>query len=206
MAVSSSSDASRQSRKRQQTSVHIVSVAFALFDAHGYDNVSMEQIAAAADVAKRTLYNHFPVKEALVRHRFHADLSEHLPGVLHSLKPEMGCEARLRALFREVAACSLGCRDYMPHYIHYRLGRSLDRSAAGERSGMVEIFKSLLADGQRDGDIKADRPVERLAENLQFMFLSTLLLWIDRSDEDLLMACDDMVDLFLHGCATRGPA
>jgi TetR/AcrR family transcriptional regulator, regulator of autoinduction and epiphytic fitness len=37
------------------------------FAAAGYLNASMDTIAAAADVSKRTLYNHFPSKEALFR-------------------------------------------------------------------------------------------------------------------------------------------
>ena len=36
------------------------------FQAHGYDGASMDAIAASSDVSKRTLYNHFPSKDALI--------------------------------------------------------------------------------------------------------------------------------------------
>ncbi|MGW4847683.1 TetR/AcrR family transcriptional regulator [Nocardia brasiliensis] len=44
----------------------ILAAATALFEAQGITATSMEQIAAAAPVSKRTLYQHFPTKDDLV--------------------------------------------------------------------------------------------------------------------------------------------
>lgn len=43
----------------------IVEAAIDEFRASGYEATSMDRIAARADVSKRTVYNHFPSKEAL---------------------------------------------------------------------------------------------------------------------------------------------
>ncbi|WP_431825774.1 TetR/AcrR family transcriptional regulator [Burkholderia sp. F1] len=43
----------------------IISAAIEEFLAAGYDATSMDRIAARADVSKRTVYNHFPSKDAL---------------------------------------------------------------------------------------------------------------------------------------------
>ena len=48
-------------RKREA----IVQAAIAEFRASGFDITSMDKIAATAGVSKRTVYNHFPSKEAL---------------------------------------------------------------------------------------------------------------------------------------------
>lgn len=45
----------------------VISLAAKLFDHHGYANVSMEQIAAAAGVAKPTLYHYFRGKDEILR-------------------------------------------------------------------------------------------------------------------------------------------
>jgi len=45
--------------------VAIVDAAIEEFLAAGYDATSMDRIAARANVSKRTVYNHFPSKEAL---------------------------------------------------------------------------------------------------------------------------------------------
>ncbi|MEE7545845.1 TetR/AcrR family transcriptional regulator [Xanthomonas sp. Kuri4-1] len=48
-------------RKRQA----IVDAAIAEFRGHGFEGTSMDRVAAAAGVSKRTVYNHFPSKDAL---------------------------------------------------------------------------------------------------------------------------------------------
>jgi len=44
----------------------VIAAAVELFNQHGVDNVTMEQIAEAADIARGTLYNYFPSKDALI--------------------------------------------------------------------------------------------------------------------------------------------
>lgn len=51
-------------RKREA----IVQAAITLFQTLGFDGTSMDKVAEAADVSKRTLYNHFPSKEELFAH------------------------------------------------------------------------------------------------------------------------------------------
>ncbi|UCU99275.1 TetR/AcrR family transcriptional regulator [Acidovorax radicis] len=48
-------------RKREA----IVLAAIGEFREHGFNGTSMDRVAAAADVSKRTVYNHFPSKEEL---------------------------------------------------------------------------------------------------------------------------------------------
>lgn len=47
----------RRDRKHLKALEHLASTAGALFEAHGFEAVTMEQTAAKADVAKGTLYN-----------------------------------------------------------------------------------------------------------------------------------------------------
>ena len=55
----------RPDRRRTRNRAAILSAAEALFGAHGVDGVSIDDIAAAADLAKGTLYNHFADKDSL---------------------------------------------------------------------------------------------------------------------------------------------
>ncbi|TVT20430.1 TetR family transcriptional regulator [Amycolatopsis acidiphila] len=52
--------------KKQQTRQAISDVATRLFIEHGFENVTIAQVAAAAEVAKMTVTNYFPRKEDLV--------------------------------------------------------------------------------------------------------------------------------------------
>ncbi len=53
-------------RKKAATRERIVSVAIELFSARGIEAVTVEEIAAAADVGKGTVYNYFRAKEDVV--------------------------------------------------------------------------------------------------------------------------------------------
>ena len=56
----------RRERKKAATRAAIADAALRLFLDRGYDQVSVRDVAEAADVAVTTLFQHFPGKEALV--------------------------------------------------------------------------------------------------------------------------------------------
>src|ERR1041384_3049703 len=58
--------ARRMPRSREPTRRRILDAAYLLFRARGYARVSVEEIAAAAAVTKRTLYRHFESKDVIV--------------------------------------------------------------------------------------------------------------------------------------------
>jgi AcrR family transcriptional regulator len=59
-----------RARKKARTHDVIADVAITHFLAHGFDHVSVTDIAAAAEVSKPTLFRYFASKEDLVLHRF----------------------------------------------------------------------------------------------------------------------------------------
>ncbi|SMD22825.1 TetR/AcrR family transcriptional regulator [Kibdelosporangium aridum] len=57
-------------RKKRRTRDAIAEAALALFQESGFDNVTVADVAAAAEVSKPTLFAYFPTKEDLVLHPF----------------------------------------------------------------------------------------------------------------------------------------
>lgn len=55
-----------RARKKLQTWRAIRAAAFRLIEERGYEAVSVEEIAVAANVSRSTMFNYFPTKEAVV--------------------------------------------------------------------------------------------------------------------------------------------
>jgi AcrR family transcriptional regulator len=100
-------------RRGKAVSERVLVAATALFDAQGINATTVEQIAAAAPVSKRTLYAHFPTKDDLVvaylRHL--QDSGQTVDGILD--RDEIAPRDRLLALFDvtdEPTGLNRGCR------------------------------------------------------------------------------------------------
>ena len=75
-------------RKKRRTRELIAATAAQLFADRGYEQVSVLDVAAAAEVSEQTVYNHFPTKQGLVldrdrelRDRLTALVRDRPPGV-----------------------------------------------------------------------------------------------------------------------------
>ncbi|MET7679235.1 TetR family transcriptional regulator [Streptomyces sp. NPDC005423] len=71
-----SQPAGLRERKKERTRSLIAEEALRLFLDRGFDEVSVVEVAAAAEVSKATLFRYFPTKEDLILHRFADHLGE----------------------------------------------------------------------------------------------------------------------------------
>ncbi len=53
-------------RKKRQTRIDLARAAMALFEQHGYDAVTVDDIAAAANVSRRTFFRYFDTKDDVI--------------------------------------------------------------------------------------------------------------------------------------------
>ena len=87
----------RRSRKRLETRRAISYAATALFAEKGFDNVTIDEIAAAADVGRMTVFNHFPRKEEMFFDR-DEEIRELLAGALKARDKKVPPVEALRLL------------------------------------------------------------------------------------------------------------
>ena len=87
-------------RKKAQTRQHIADTAARLFAVHGYDAVSVVDVARAAEVSDQTVYNYFPAKQDLVLDRAD-EFRERFVRTIVERPSGMSPAAALRAIARE---------------------------------------------------------------------------------------------------------
>ena len=85
----------RVGRRRSTTWDHISNVAIDLFTARGFDEVSVDDVAEAAGIARRTLFRYYPSKNALPWGDFDAHLAR-MRDLLSELDPGVPIGEALR--------------------------------------------------------------------------------------------------------------
>jgi mycofactocin system transcriptional regulator len=89
---------SRLGRRRSTTRGHIADVAIDLFTARGFDAVNVDDVAAAAGIARRTVFRYYASKNAIPWGDFDVHLSD-LQDLLDAVDDEVSlCDALRGAL------------------------------------------------------------------------------------------------------------
>src|ERR1700746_3069972 len=89
-------------RKKQLMRQQLSDTATAMFLDRGFDAVRVSEIAAACGVSEKTVFNYFPVKEALVMDRLEATLAALRAGLADAAFTPV--QAALAILDRELSA------------------------------------------------------------------------------------------------------
>lgn len=95
-------------RKKEQTRQRIAAVALRMFAQRGFDAVTVNEIAEAAEVAKATLFAYFPTKESLALHGVGGD---DLAGIVARRPADQTFLEALRAHYRAFAAGQMSEAD-----------------------------------------------------------------------------------------------
>ncbi len=200
-------EVSRRERKRMHTASHLSATAFELFETHGYAAVSMEQIAQKADVAKATLYNYFPVKEALLAHRFREDIAA---GMVERGAALIACksfEDRMQFLLRESAAWHSARKVYLPYYLRYLTGQArYGETAPGTgdvEPGSRQILTLMFEAAQHTGEVDTRQTAAQIAWSFEYLLFGAVAAWLTDPGIDLATRFLAAFDLTMRGMATR---
>ncbi|WP_167693096.1 TetR/AcrR family transcriptional regulator [Sphingomonas azotifigens] len=148
---------------------HILEVAFRQFTANGVDGTSMEDIAAAAGVSKRTLYARFGSKLALVQAVIALGVDRQRRRIVSSI-PAGGVRMRLAAALRKLLDASLQPEVIgLTELIHWFNLNTRDLPAQHRSSGVEHAFEMIEA-------ILLESPRARALPAEALRSVSTLLL------------------------------
>lgn len=139
-------------RKRLQAMRRVQTVALDLFDEHGFDQVTIEDIAARAEVSASTVYRYFGTKEQLVI------WDEYDPAAIELIMAELDRFTPFEAVRRVVASFVLTAFEHEGERIHRRLhltytNPSIEAASALQAYEMARLIAGVLATRlQRDPD------------------------------------------------------
>ncbi|MGX1756720.1 TetR family transcriptional regulator [Streptomyces lydicus] len=140
-------------RKKEQTRRRISAAAWRLFAERGFEAVTVNEIAEAAEVAKATLFAYFPTKESLALQGVGDD---DLAGIVAGRAPGRSALDALRAHYRAFAAGPMTGVD--PEVLVSRVRVIFDSPALGGAANAL-----LYQQRQRLAEVLAEEHGERTA-------------------------------------------
>ncbi len=196
---------SRMERKKRELRQKIITVAAQLFEQQGYDNTTMEQIAEAADVARKTLYNYFPVKEAIADAYLRDVSLGFAQENLELLEKLSDTRSRMLAALNNTYGWVEKNPELADVVLKYRLRISDPQSCNNaERTGTQSTMYEILRQGQEAGDIRADLPIDLMITYIDLLRGTITFEWLkDTSRYQLHEEMEKLVDLVLYGVSTR---
>lgn len=156
----------RREKRKLEIRARIEEAAYALFQRHGIEETSIEQICIEADVARRTFYGHYPNKHALLGGLGISKLYSQMGPMLQQLMANHPTtRSRLEAMIDYIESNFAGMNEIDRQLIV--IGPSViaqDREKQAELGNTaMESFVGLIHAGREHGDVNTEFSPEILA-------------------------------------------
>jgi len=199
----------RRERKKLTMRKKIIETALKLFEQTSFAETTMEQIAEEADIAKGTLYNYFPVKEAILTEYIRCKTKHLEKALFKDLTKLPDTRTRLLEFFRNLSLVFAENIDFMKALLAYRFRYFYDTMRDEKmRSGAKDIVREIIQYGKKKGELRSDISIESLVNFLELNLLGYLVYQADNEtfqgpDEEQIAK---IIDLFLNGALQREEA
>jgi AcrR family transcriptional regulator len=194
----------RRQRKRQAIHQQLLDTAAELFRERGLGGTTIDDIAEAADVARQTIFNHFPSKEAFALELTSDGIAE------VAARAQILLETGVPAL-EVLQRAAFWVLDTAVHdgELAVAAARELQHSDpvraahAAERLPLHHIFEAILTQAREEGSIRADLPLEIVAARLGATLRGLVTQVVTAESERLKHELAVFFDIVFNGIRDR---
>ena len=193
---------SRRERKKRDTRRRILEAAMQLMTNTPYDQVRIEDICAAADVANATFFLHFPNKSALVL-AFNDDVASKIAEQLSGSRAP--ADERLRELLK-IYLAEWGTHSHLMRQIVLEfLSQPASGASFNEVSpGLLGVVATIIRDGQKSNEFSPRIAPETAGLALVAAWNAIAISWAKTGDtKHASEAHWQTLDIFLQGLLAR---
>lgn len=194
-------DSPRVERKKEQMREKIISTGMELFRKQGVEKTTMEQIAREVDIAKGTLYNYFPVKEAIIDEHIKRTFGRQNPERISRLRELPDTKSRVIVLFTQLIKGIESQKEIFEKYLVYRIQSMISfQQDDSAKSGLYLVTRDIIERGQKSGELRNDLPSSILEEFIEFAFIEVVKhLYMEPETFESEKIIEKCADLFLQG-------
>lgn len=191
----------RTERKKEAIKQKIVITAMQLFKEQGVDSTTMEQIAREVDIAKATLYNYFPVKEAIISEYIQQSFRENNAVHIQQMREQPDTRSRMIMILGTLMEGVQAQKEIFERFLVYQIQNMISvQRDGGIKSGLRSLAREIILLGQSDGGIRSDLPFDILVALFEFVFVEVAQeFYMQPEDFNAAQTIEHCVDLFLNG-------
>jgi AcrR family transcriptional regulator len=192
----------RTDRKKEDTLKKIVTTTVDLINQYGFETVTMEQIAGAADIAKGTLYHYFPSKESIINTYLQRTFQERNNERIAQLRQLPDTRSRLTQVFTMLIEGVQRQKQIFEIFLVYRMKHviSLQPVEEGQQSGLNLLIREIITMGIQSKELRTDLPEDILEGMVEFSLIEAIKpLYLQPESYDAQLSINQCVDLFLNG-------
>jgi len=142
-------------RKNTAVETEILRVAAIIFSECGYQGTTLDDIAAAANISRRTFYSYFAGKDDLLRHIYREVITTSMAAAKRIAQQDLPAREKLRSLIRQqvsnLTAHTALLRVFFMEVVS--LPGPLSRSVARANRSYSHIIERVIAEGVRTGEL-----------------------------------------------------
>lgn len=196
----------RVERKKEETKGKIINVALQLFKQQGFEATTMEKIAEAVDIAKGTLYNYFPVKEAILNEFIQRSFRERNTERIQQARKAVDTRSRLTLVLGELIRGVQAEKEIFEKYFVYRIKNMIAlHPDESDKSGIEPLATEIIQLGQKNAEIRNDLPLDLLIGLFEFTFIKIAQqFYLEPEKFKASEAIEQCVDLFMNGAKCQG--
>lgn len=174
----------RVERRVQEFHDRVIDAARRLFSEHGIEATKIDDICEAADVAKRTLCNHFPTKTHIVHEVSRRSIADFVNRIESARESGNSTRQRIQFLFNRFAE-DTNTSEPMNRELMGELFNAAHESQIGgqEEVRISDSVRALLDTGGPE-NLPPGTSVEAFAEIILGAIYVSMLEWIHRDDYD----------------------
>jgi AcrR family transcriptional regulator len=188
----------RRERRRREIRDRLYETAIQLFLEQGYERTTMDEIASRADVARTTVFNHYPRKFEFLTEWGDRRREQVADALRRGHLDDSAIDVLLISYMRLMSQLNVDHRaetkELMPASIAFSLSNS----------PLASAFASYIRLAQERDEIRRDVDPEQAGEMLAASYFATLIRWADHDPPtfDLTEALTSSARLLMQGIGT----
>ncbi len=198
----------RRERKREQTKQGLINAAVELFMAKGYDETTIDDIVAIADVAKVTFYYYFKSKEEIILAIKENSAQEVLSRAETLLTEQVSAPEIIHALINDMGRWTEKNWRLLKAFAAQRFGPMTQNETCGDSEKpvrFVTLLEQIIKHGQKTGQFRKEIDPSRTAHFMMLALMHEQFSWIAEGRKKLVLAnrMENCLDFMLYGIGRK---